>query len=172
MNTQQIFRVLRFCGVLFVFAGVFLASPRADAVEAPITRAQPKLQTVPLIITGQDKKPHKFTVELARTHREQEIGEMFRTHIPEDSGMLFVLPQVQESAMWMRNTLVSLDVVFIDETNSIHAIEERTIPLSEGIISSYGAVRAVLELPAGTAERLGVVVGDHVSSPALPLGPS
>ena len=171
MNAQQMFRIFRFCRVLFAFAGVMVGAS-AYAMEAPITHAQPKLQTIPLTITGQDKKPHRFLVELARTHREQEIGEMFRTHIPEDGGMLFVLPQLQESAMWMRNTLVSLDVVFIDEANNIHAIEEHTVPLSEGIISSYGAVRAVLELPAGTAERLGFVVGDHVSSSALPLGPS
>ncbi len=136
--------------------------------EETITAAQPPLPSVPLTITDQAGRSHLFTVELARTPHEQEVGEMFRKQIPADHGMLFIWPAPQECAMWMRNTYVPLDMVFIDGQNRIHAIEENAVPLSEGIISSHGPVRAVLELPAGTTERLGLVVGDQISSSALP----
>lgn len=136
--------------------------------EEPITQAQPPLPSVSLTITDHKKQDYLFTVELAKTPREQEIGEMFRKEIPAHHGMLFIWPAAQESAMWMKNTYVPLDIIFIDEQNRIHAIEEHTIPLSEGIISSHGPVRAVLELPAGTTESMGIVVGDHVVSSALP----
>lgn len=146
-----------------------LGSKPVQAEEA-ITQAQPPLPEVSLSITDQTGRDHVFTVELARTPHQQEVGEMFRREIAPDHGMLFVWPTPQDSAMWMRNTFVSLDMVFIDEQNRIHAIEEHTTPLSEGIISSHGPVRAVLELPAGTTERLGLVVGDRVTSSALPAG--
>lgn len=136
--------------------------------EETITEAQPPLPEASLTITDQAGHGHVFTVELARTPHQQEVGEMFRRQIAPDHGMLFVWPAPQDSAMWMRNTFVSLDMVFIDEQNRIHAIEEHTTPLSEGIISSHGPVRAVLELPAGTTERLGLVVGDRITSSALP----
>lgn len=136
--------------------------------EEPITQAQPPLPSVSLTITDQKGQNHPFSVELAKTPREQEVGEMFRKQIPANHGMLFIWPVAQDSAMWMKNTYVSLDIVFIDDHNQIHAIEEHTTPLSEGIISSHGPVRAVLELPAGTTEALGIVVGDHVTSSALP----
>ncbi|MUG05556.1 DUF192 domain-containing protein [Bombella sp. ESL0378] len=133
----------------------------------PITQAQPPLPSVSLTITDQKGQKHPFTVELAKTPHEQEVGEMFRKQIPANQGMLFIWPVAQNTAMWMKNTYVSLDMVFIDDQNRIHAIEERTTPLSEGIISSHGPVRAVLELPAGTTEALGIVVGDRVTSLAL-----
>lgn len=132
-----------------------------------ITEAQPQLKTVPLTIIARDGQKHEFTVELARTEKEQEIGEMFRRTIPVHGGMLFLWEHPQESDMWMRNTYVSLDMVFIDANHRIHAIEERTIPLSEAVIRSNGEVSSVLELPAGTAEKMGVFVGDSVESPAF-----
>ncbi len=148
--------------------GLFGAGP--IRAETAITEAQPPLPEVQLTITDQSGHDHVFTVELARTQHQQEVGEMFRKEIAPDHGMLFVWPASQDSAMWMRNTFVSLDMVFIDGQNRIHAIEEHTIPLSEGIISSHGPVRAVLEVPAGTTERLGLVVGDRVMSSALSDG--
>ncbi|WP_408901733.1 DUF192 domain-containing protein [Oecophyllibacter saccharovorans] len=138
----------------------------AQAQETPITQAQPPLPTASLSITGRAGTVHHFTVELARTEREQEVGEMFRTHLAPDAGMLFLWPTPRESDMWMRNTLIPLDIVFISQDHRIHAISEDAIPRSEAILSSEGPVGSVLELPGGTTARLGIVVGDRVSSSA------
>jgi uncharacterized membrane protein (UPF0127 family) len=76
--------------------------------------------------------------------------------------MLFDWGAPRESAMWMRNTIASLDMVFINQDGTIRRIAERTVPQSLATISSNGPVRATLELAAGTAERLGLRVGDRV----------
>lgn len=157
-------------GIVF-YAGflallVFCIPTNARSEEAPITQAQSQLPTAPLTITGRDGKTHVFTVELARTDHEQEVGEMFRTSLPADGGMLFLWPEPRQSDMWMRNTLVPLDIVFISPDHRIHAIAEDAIPQSEAVLSSQGVVGSVLELPGGTTARLGLVVGDAVSSPA------
>ncbi|MFT8951784.1 MAG: DUF192 domain-containing protein [Gluconobacter sp.] len=156
------------CSVLAAI-GVFASgmTVSAHAAEEPIRQAQPVLPTAPLTITTQDGVKHAFTVELAKTYREQEVGEMFRKELPKNKGMLFLWPQPQVSDMWMRNTLVSLDIVFIDSTNHVHAIAEKAVPLSEAILSSDGVVANTLELAGGVTEELGIRVGDTVSSPAL-----
>lgn len=158
-------RIFALSALTLITAGT--ASLPCGHAEEVITQAQPELPTQELSITGRDGNAHHFTVEVARTPHQQEVGEMFRKVIPPNRGMLFVWPQPQESAMWMRNTLVPLDLVFIDTNHRIHAIEENAVPLSEGIISSHGVVGSVLELPGGTTERLGLVVGDRVESSAF-----
>lgn len=135
--------------------------------EEPITQAQARLPTAPLTITTRDGQRHEFTVELAKTYRQQEVGEMFRKHLPENEGMLFMWATPQVSDMWMRNTLVPLDIVFIDSTNHIHAIAENAVPLSEAILRSDGVVANTLELAGGVTAKLGIRVGDAVTSSAL-----
>ncbi|KXV31788.1 DUF192 domain-containing protein [Gluconobacter oxydans] len=135
--------------------------------EEPITQAQARLPTAPLTITTRDGQKHEFTVELAKTYRQQEVGEMFRKRLPENEGMLFMWATPQVSDMWMRNTLVPLDIVFIDSTNHIHAIAENAVPLSEAILRSDGVVANTLELAGGVTAKLGIRVGDAVTSSAL-----
>jgi uncharacterized membrane protein (UPF0127 family) len=90
------------------------------------------------------------------------IGLMFRPEVKPDEGMLFDWGNPRESSMWMRNTITSLDMVFIAADGRVHRIAERTVPYSLASISSNGPVRATLELAAGTAERLNIRVGDRV----------
>ncbi|MEO9190771.1 MAG: DUF192 domain-containing protein, partial [Acetobacteraceae bacterium] len=108
---------------------------------------------------------HPFNVEVAATQAQQTVGEMFRPSVPADGGMLFVWPAPQESQMWMKNTMVPLDMVFIDSDGTIRAIVEETVPQSLRIIDSGGSVAATLELAGGTTARLGIVVGDKVVGP-------
>ncbi len=103
-----------------------------------------------------------FQIEVARTQEQQAKGLMFRTALPDDHGMLFPHDKPREVTMWMRNTYIPLDMVFINADGKIRRIAERTEPLSEKIISSQGEVAAVLELAGGAAERLGVKPGDTV----------
>ena len=112
-------------------------------------------------------KNHKFEVELALSNRQQSMGLMFRRFLPENAGMLFVYNRSAVITMWMKNTFLSLDIIFIRSDGRIHRIVERTIPLSEKRIFSGMPVVAVLELNGGTTKRLGIRVGDRVRGQAL-----
>ena len=105
---------------------------------------------------------HVIDVEIADTPQEKAQGLMFRTHLDDKSGMLFAYDTPQEITMWMRNTYIPLDMVFIRADGTVHRIEARTEPLSEDIIASRGDVTACLELAGGAAERLGLKPGDRV----------
>ena len=108
---------------------------------------------------------HVFAVELAVTDEERARGLMFRKELPEGQGMLFDFKRDQDVSMWMENTYVSLDMIFIRADGRIARIAENTEPLSRRIISSGGPVRAVLEVVAGTAKKLGIAPGDKVAHP-------
>lgn len=114
---------------------------------------------------------HRFSVEIAQTQRQHMQGLMFRRRMEAEAGMLFVYSRDEPTAMWMKNTLIPLDMLFIDRDGVIRKIAERTVPMSEAVISSGGPVVAVLELNAGTASRLGIKLGDRVVSPALGTAP-
>ncbi len=126
------------------------------------TVAQPELPKEKLVIVTRDGQRHDFTVEMAISPSQQETGLMFRTTVPADGGMLFDWGQPRDSTMWMRNTVASLDMVFIDADGTIRHIAENTTPRSLAQIPSGGPVRATLELAAGTAARLNLRVGDKV----------
>ena len=108
-----------------------------------------------------------FSVELAKTDEERERGLMFRTSLPDGQGMLFDFSPEQNVAMWMKNTLIPLDMIFIRADGRILRIAENTKIKSEDIIPSGGPVRAVVEVIAGTAKRYGIQPGDKVSYPGL-----
>jgi uncharacterized membrane protein (UPF0127 family) len=108
-----------------------------------------------------------FSVELAVTDEERRNGLMFRRSVPEFYGMLFDFKRDQPVDMWMKNTYVSLDMIFIQSDGRIRRIAENTETESEKIIHSGGPVRAVLEVAAGTARKLGIEAGDRVASPIL-----
>lgn len=105
---------------------------------------------------------HKLLVEVARTPEQQAKGLMFRNQLADDRGMLFPHAEPREISMWMRNTYISLDMVFIKADGTVHHIAKRTEPLSEKIVSSQGNVSAVLEIAGGAADRLGLKPGDKV----------
>jgi hypothetical protein len=108
-----------------------------------------------------------FAVELATTDAERATGLMDRKAVPEGYGMLFDFKQLQMVSMWMKNTYVSLDMIFIKNDGRIARIAENTKVLSEDIISSGEPVRAVLEVVAGTARKYGIAPGDKVGHPVF-----
>jgi uncharacterized membrane protein (UPF0127 family) len=143
----------------------------AWAQEQNITHAQPELPRETLTIVTHDGKRHEFHVEMAKTPDQQTIGLMFRTHVPDDGGMLFDWGLPRESQMWMRNTLVPLDMVFINADGSVRSIAENTVPRSLAVIASHGPVRATLELAAGVTEKDDIRVGDRVEGAMFPPKP-
>jgi hypothetical protein len=109
--------------------------------------------------------PHRFRVELAETPEQMTQGLMFRTSLAPDAGMLFDYQQPTAATMWMRNTLIPLDMLFVDGQGRIVNIHERAVPQSLDVIAAAAPVRAVIELNGGTAARLGIEPGDRVVHP-------
>ena len=108
---------------------------------------------------------HVFAVEVMRTPDEKSKGLMYRRELPEGRGMLFDFSPEQQVQMWMKNTYISLDMIFIRADGRILRIAENTTPESETIIPAGGSVRGVLEVIAGTAKKFGIAPGDRVAHP-------
>lgn len=107
-------------------------------------------------------KVHRFTVELAETDAQRTRGLMFRTALAPDRGMLFDFQRPTYIGMWMRNTLIPLDMLFIDAGGHITYIRENATPGSLEVIQPPDRNRYVLELAGGTAARLGIRPGDRI----------
>ena len=110
---------------------------------------------------------HCFGVEIADSARERMRGLMYVRHMESDRGMLFLFDEPEEQSFWMKNTYISLDIIFIAPDGRIANIAARTEPLSENSVPSVGPVTAVLEINGGLAEKLGLTAGDRVRHPAL-----
>jgi uncharacterized membrane protein (UPF0127 family) len=111
------------------------------------------------------KGRHKFAIEVATTPEQMEQGLMFRKSLAPDAGMIFDFKTPQPAMMWMKNTLIPLDMLFVDAQGRIVNIHERAVPGSLETIGSGAPVRAVIELNGGTAARLGIKPGDRVKDP-------
>lgn len=108
---------------------------------------------------------HHFNIEVAETPAQMTQGLMFRRSLASDAGMLFDYKQPTVATMWMRNTLIPLDMLFVDAQGRIVNIHQRAVPQSLDVIAAAAPVRAVVELNGGTAERLGIEPGNQVIHP-------
>jgi uncharacterized protein len=104
-----------------------------------------------------------FSVERATTEEEKTTGLMYRKELADGKGMLFDFSPEQQVSMWMKNTYIPLDMIFIRADGRILRIAENTEPLSTKIISSGGLAKGVLEVIAGTAKKYGIAPGDRVA---------
>lgn len=137
-----------------------LAAPLPVAGPAAAEEAGPAVRTEPLTIQSRNGR-HGFAVEVMRDDADRARGLMFRRALPPDRGMLFDFERVEPVTMWMKNTYLPLDMLFIRRDGTIARIASDTEPLSTKVIASGEPVLAVLELNAGTAERLGIRAGDR-----------
>ena len=112
-----------------------------------------------------------FQVEIADDAAEQARGLMFRPSMPADAGMLFVFDPPRPARFWMQNTMLPLDMVFIDDTGRVESIAVRTDTYSQRVSSSEGSVRAVLEINAGLSRELGIVPGTQAVHAAFRTAP-
>jgi uncharacterized membrane protein (UPF0127 family) len=141
------------------------AEARRHPAEVAATSARHPisgLEVVPLTITGSGRV-HRLRVELARAAAEQEQGLMFRTALAPDEGMLFPMEPNRQASFWMKNTVIPLDLVFIDSQHRIESIAAKAVPYSLDPINSRGVVAAVLEIPGGRAAELGLAPGDRIA---------
>jgi len=128
------------------------------------TAAQPTLPTVKLAVNGK-----VLTAEVADDNTERATGLMFREKLAEDSGMLFVMPQVAEATFWMRNTLIPLSVAYIDPSGTILEIHDMKPRDETPIPSKFPYVAYALEMDKGWFEKKGILPGDRITG--LPPGP-
>ena len=141
----------RYAPIVIFAAGFLFASIPANAAAA--------LQALEFVTsTGQ----HKFKVEVADTPEERAKGLMFRKSMPQDQGMLFDFKTDMPVMMWMKNTYLPLDMVFVSRQGVVTRVAPDAVPMSEAIISSGGPVYAVIELNAGVAKQIGLTPGDTV----------
>lgn len=150
--------------VALVAAGLWAATPSRTAAQLSGLQS---FETGELTVRTKAGEAHKFTVEIARTPQQQTQGLMFRRRLAPDAGMLFLYGGSRRARMWMKNTYIPLDMIFIGNGGRIVDMAQRTVPLSLETVASNHPVRAVLEVNAGTVARLGLAVGDRVAYPAF-----
>ena len=153
-------------------AALLFAAAALCAVLAGPLDAKMRVDRLWLVTGAGSEVP--IDIEVAEAPKEKELGLMFRTELPDNQGMLFAYNPPRELTMWMHNTYIPLDMVFIRPDGVVHRIETRAEPLSDRVISSDGPVAAVLELAGGAAQRLGLKAGDRVRYPlfAAPAAPA
>ena len=159
-------RLFGWAVIAVVLAQLHIAYP---AAAASLRLAQTVTYPRGELFIDTNHGPQRFEIEIARTDAQRSRGLMYRVELAPDAGMLFVYDPVREVSMWMRNTFVALDMLFIAADGRIVGIAANTTPLSEETISSGMPVRAVLELSAGAAARFGIRAGDRVRADALAM---
>ncbi len=154
--------MLRFAAA-FVVALSLTTAACADPAPAPGPEgvAEMTFRVTPLEVTTATGT-HRLTVEVAETPEQRERGLMYRPTMAADAGMIFDYHRDVAISMWMKNTILPLDMVFIRADGSVYGIAIGAVPYSLDIISSGDPVRAVLALNAGTVDRLGIKAGDIV----------
>jgi uncharacterized membrane protein (UPF0127 family) len=126
----------------------------------------------PLGVQLTNGKIHHFNVRIANNDQTREKGLMGVKNLPEDQGMLFVFDDMTSAQFWMKDTLIPLDMVFIDGKGVVSSIHSKAKPLDLSVISSKEPVKAVLEIAGGVAEKLGINRGDQIISPIFAYYPS
>jgi len=144
--------------VLLLVSGGVATAFSSDPPDAGVAQSLP---LAPLTVETRGGSV-SLQVQVADTDARRQTGLMYRTSMPEKEGMLFLFQEVRPVAFWMKNTVLSLDIIFIDDAGRVMNIARGTTPHSLQPIPADGPTRAVLELNAGASARLGIDVGDRV----------
>ena len=133
----------------------------------PEPRDAPSFEKGTLILKRSDGKSFSYAIEIAKTEQQEMYGLMFRHSLAADAGMIFVYPTDEYISMWMKNTYIPLDMLFVRHDGIIVTITTHAKPLDLTPLSSGEPVRAVIELNAGDVEKNGFKTGDKVLFPGL-----
>ena len=150
-----------------VFVLLLTAAPQVHATTADEAMLDKYFERSSLQIATTDARLHAFNIWVADRESRQQRGLMYIRSLAPDSGMLFIYGRPRSMAMWMKNTYVPLDILFVRPDGRVDSIVENTEPLSLATIESERPVLAVIELNAGTAARLKIRPGAQVIHPAF-----
>ena len=150
------------CAAILIFCQASAYALNASTLQA---QAEKIVEKNTLLICSLEGEVREIKVELAITADQQQKGLMFRTKLEKNHGMLFVHKKPHVVKMWMKNTFIPLDMIFIAQNGNVVKIVEQAKPMSTRVISSFVKVIAVLELAGGSAKRLGISLGDKVKYP-------
>ena len=152
--------LVTFCAIAFLLAAIAVSHAQSGPLEDLANFPRTSLQ----ILHGKSKKDARhFDVWIADNPAREEQGLMFVRDLPATQGMLFPLAKPRKMSMWMKNTYIELDIVFVGEKGEIDKIIEHAKPLDLTTLNSDKPVTAVLELKGGEAARQELKVGDHVT---------
>ncbi|VAV94984.1 FIG007785: exported protein [hydrothermal vent metagenome] len=143
-------------GVIAGFVAMALATP---ASAGPCHEDQ-------VLLRG-DWGQARFSIELADDAEERAEGLMFRENLPKNAGMLFMYPEPKQVAFWMKNTMIPLDMIFLDKTGTVKRVHSMAKPYDTSPIFGGDDILAVLEINGGLAEALGITEGSELQSPAF-----
>lgn len=143
-----------------ILMALFLLGAAPVAVQAQSLA----IETITIVTAS---GPQTLEVEVADTNTSRERGLMFRRAMPQNHGMIFLFGAERTITMWMRNTYLPLDMIFVRADGSIAHIAANTEPFSEDVISSGSPVSVVIEVNGGAAGKLGIKPGDRVETPLL-----
>ena len=159
---RKIAAALLAIGLLAPVAATWVPTPASAQAEQPMLLP---VDPEPLVVEASGGEV-RFAIEIADDDAERSAGLMFRRVMPDDRGMLFVFENTRRVSFWMKNTPMPLDLVFIDEKGIVTEIRQG-VPYSTASIASQAEVRFVLEVKAGTAQKVGIVAGSRLRHPAI-----
>ncbi len=165
MERRLIWRTGGVAPARFFFWTVLLATLLACAAPAGRVFAEDARAGLEKLQIVTSSGAHEFSVEVMHTEAQRERGLMFRRSLPANQGMLFDFQVERPIAMWMKNTFLPLDMIFISRDGKVVGVAENAEPLSETIIPSGVPVYSVLEVNAGAAASIGLKIGDSVRHP-------
>jgi uncharacterized protein len=149
------------------FILAMLCCARVLADESATQSLDRLFQRSTLQIATPDARLHNFNIWIADDDARRSRGLMFIEHLDEDAGMLFIYPRPQPISMWMKNTHLPLDMLFVRADGKVERVVANTEPMSLKTIESKTPVLAVIELAAGSAARLKITSGARVIHPAF-----
>lgn len=165
---------------VFVLAGaLYLARPllvadRNDSVSVSTAPKTPTASSATPNATGGivkegevvflhgDKRIRKIDVEIAENDSERQKGLMFRPFLSDSVGMLFVFDEPSPQSFWMKNTMISLDIIYVGSDKKIVSIQKKAKPYSEESLPSFGNAQYVVEVNGGYCDKYGIQVGDTI----------
>ncbi|MFN8353152.1 MAG: DUF192 domain-containing protein [Spirosomataceae bacterium] len=159
--------------VLIAASGYYYWSSRSDTSSVPTSAASSTAETAPsnnytkegevvFLKKDSNQRLKKIDVEIADTDADRMKGLMFRTNMPDSVGMLFVFEVSEPQAFWMKNTIMSLDIIYVNEKKQIVSIVRNAKPYSEESLPSKGNAQYVVEVTGGWCDKYGITEGDLV----------
>ncbi len=164
--------VFALAGALYLLRPL-LISDRNESVsastESSASSAAPAATASGIVKEGEvvflkgGKQFRKIDVEIAENDTDRQKGLMFRPYLSDSVGMLFVFEEASPQSFWMRNTMISLDIIYVDQNKKIVSIQKKAKPYSDESLPSFGDAQYVVEVNGGYCDKYGIQVGDAIA---------